>query len=377
MLTNRGEWVFKDVDVRKLIALVAVELGEQGPEGCSYVIRPEHHREVQYKARRLDGFIERSSSWLRSYSSGLVQPTLPTADPKTSIDVLETLMSSPRLAAHSQLKVGRVYADVETSRKYKAYYKVTGTESDLWPVYGGDSFDIWQPDTGQYYAQTLGSLIFKLVQEKRAKARRGTPYFETAINWRKEAKTHPCLHPRIAYRDITNRTNTRTLIASLIPPERVLTQSAPWVLWIDLKHPAADEAFLLGVMSSLPADWWARRFVEGHVDEEAFDALPIPIADPAGIHGRRVVELAGRLAASDDRFAGWATAVGVSYGPLKPEKRQAMLEELDAVVARLYGLNADQLIHIFTTFHEWPEEAQAGAWAARCDRTLAILRDLP
>ena len=29
-----------------------------------------------------------------------------------------------------------------------------------------------------------------------------------------------------------------------------------------------------------------------------------------------------------------------------------MIHELDAVVARLYGLNEDQLTHIFETFHE-------------------------
>ena len=112
---------------------------------------------------------------------------------------------------------------METSRKYKEYYQVKGTETDLWPVYGGDSFDIWQPDTGQYYAQARGEKIFKLVQDKRANARRGSPYFDTPDKWRRDPMTHPCCHPRIAYRDITNRTNTRTLIASLIPPNRVLT----------------------------------------------------------------------------------------------------------------------------------------------------------
>jgi hypothetical protein len=69
--------------------------------------------------------------------------------------------------------------------------------------------------------------------------------------------------------------------------------------------------------------------------------------------------------------------VGVGHGPLKPEKKQAMIEELDAVAARLYGLDPDQLTHIFDTFHEWSEETKEKAWAARRDRTLNILRSLP
>ena len=92
--------------------------------------------------------------------------------------------------------------------------------------------------------------------------------------------------------------------------------------------------------------------------------------------GERAVALAGRLACPDDRFAAWAKSVGVAHGPLTPEEKQAMIEELDAVVARLYGLSSDQLIHIFDTFHEWTEESQAKAWAARRDRTVAVLRGL-
>jgi len=377
MLTNRGEWVFKDVHPQKPIALVAAQLGSPAVEGCKYAFRPEYHRETQFRARRLDNCVERSSEWLRKYSDGLVQPTLPTASASDSVAVIEAMMHSPRISAHPRLRASRVYADVETSRSYKIHYNVKGTEPDLWPVYGGDSFDVWQPDTGQYYAQARAPAIFELVQDKRAKARQGTPYFDTPENWRKDPKTHPCRHPRIAYRDITNRTNTRTLVAALIPADRVLVQSAPWVLWTDPKHPVAHEAFLLGVMSSIPADWWMRRFIEGHADEEAFASLRVPDADPSSGSGARVVALAGRLACPDDRFASWAKAVGVACGPLDPAEKQEMIEELDAVVARLYRLSPDQLAHVFDTFHEWPTEAQARQWAARRDRTVAILRGLP
>ena len=376
MLTNRGEWVFTDVHGQKLVALVAVELGKQADDGCAYVLRPEHHRAPRFQTRRVDDYVERSGAWLRRYSSGLVQPTLPTADAAASVAVIEALMRSPRALTHPSLKVCRVYADVETSRTYKPYYEVRGDEPDLWPVYGGDSFDIWQPDTGQYYAQAKGGAIFELVQGKRKNARRGTPYFGTPEAWRKNRNTHPCLRPRIAYRDVTNRTNTRTLLTALVPPNRVLVQSAPWVLWMDPNHTTAQEAYLLGVMSSIPADWWMRRFVEGHVDEEAFECLPVPDTDLSDGPGARLVALAGRLASPDDRFADWARSVGVLHGPLEPDQKQAMIEELDAVVARLYGLDPDQLAHIFDTFHEWPDPVQGQAWAARRDRTVAILRSL-
>jgi len=33
--------------------------------------------------------------------------------------------------------------------------------------------------------------------------------------------------------------------------------------------------YLLGLMSSIPMDWWCRRFIEGHADLEAFNCLRI------------------------------------------------------------------------------------------------------
>jgi hypothetical protein len=132
----------------------------------------------------------------------------------------------------------------------------------------------------------------------------------------------------------------------------VTTQTAPWVLWIEPDGKEVKEAFLLGVMCSLPKDWWSRRFIEGHADQEAFNCLRIPnLADSDGLC-RRVIALAGRLACPDKRFAKWAKAVGVECGPLEVAEKDDMIHELDAVVAHLYGLNEAQLRHIFETFHE-------------------------
>ena len=42
----------------------------------------------------------------------------------------------------------------------------------------------------------------------------------------------------------------------------------------------AAEAFLLGVMSSIPFDWATRRWVELHLTFELLNALPVPRYDP-------------------------------------------------------------------------------------------------
>ena len=126
--------------------------------------------------------------------------------------------------------------------------------------------------------------------------------------------------------------------------------TAPYLLW-----PLGDErdqAYLLGVLCSLPLDWYARRFVETHMNFFVFNPLPVPRPARDDARWRRVVQLAGQLAAVDERFADWAQAVGVPCGPLDALDKPAHIHELDAVVAHLYGLTERQLIHLFETFHE-------------------------
>jgi hypothetical protein len=260
-------------------------------------------------------------------------------------------MKSPQLSKHPTLRVRRVYADFETSKHDKEYWHNKKANGD-WPVYAGESFDIWTPDTGKYYAFTNAKTIQEAAHQKWKRASRSSPYSELPKAWREEPHHHPILFPRIAFRDVTNRTNTRTLVVSLIPPEVVTVQTAPWVLWLDPKRPAVQEAYLLGVLSSLPLDWWARRFVEQHADQEAFNCLRIPESPSGSGLSKRVEALAGRLAAQDERFGKWAKSVGFKAGKLQDEEKENMIHELDAVVAHLYGLTEPQLQHIFETFHE-------------------------
>lgn len=116
------------------------------------------------------------------------------------------------------------------------------------------------------------------------------------------------------------------------------------------------------MLCSIPLDWYARRFVETHVNYFVFNPLPIPRPPRSDPLWQRAVALAGRLAAPDRRFAEWAAAVGVAHGPLPEDEKQDMIAELDALAARLYGLSERQLIHVFETFHEgWDYEARLRA----------------
>ncbi len=223
--------------------------------------------------------------------------------------------------------------------------------SEVWPVYKGTSFNLWEPNTGVYYDSADAKSMLAHLQDKRLAQQntRSSAFAEQDEAFTADPETLPCLHPRIAFRDVTNPTNTRTLIAALVPGNRVIVNQAPYLLRTN--GVTTDEAYVLGVLSAMPFDWQTRRTVELHMTFEQINQLSIP--DPGEGHPvrDRVTEIAGRLAAVDERFAEWAAEVGVPVGSANDEAvKQDLICELDACVAHLYGLDEDDLAVIYDTF---------------------------
>ena len=244
-------------------------------------------------------------------------------------------------------------------------------EVTVWPVYTGKSFNLWQPDTGIYYDSANATSMIAYLQDKRlAQSRHQRSAFseqdESTIT---DPDTLPCRHPRIAFRDVTNPTNERTTVVALVPGDRVIVNMAPYLLRV--QGTAADEAYVLGVLCSMICDWQARRTVELHMTFELLNAFSIP--DPGTGHPvrDRVVVIAGRLAAVDERFNEWADQVGVPVGSANDEKvKQDLIAELDACVGYLYGLDEDDLRVIFKTF------SRTRDYSAHYEHVLSYFRAL-
>ena len=151
---------------------------------------------------------------------------------------------------------------------------------------------------------------------------------------------------RVAFRDVSRSDDSRTARACLVPPQVLLTNTAPY-----LAFPNGDEraqAACLGVMNCLPFDWQARRFVEIHMNFFLLETLTIPDFDE--VDYQTVAHAAARLSAVDDRFAPFAEAVGVQWGPLEAYEREHLRIDIDARVARAWHLTHDDLETMFADF---------------------------
>ena len=355
VLVNRDHWVFDDVGDRYTFVLLSVRRSG----GADHPIRMSgpFGNEKELASAVDDLSVSRSEFLDWSNIAGF--PLLPSA--ASSVVFLKLRESGP-------ICDGAFGASFRPVREFDATIDrdefVFGEQEDpkLWPVYRGSSFNLWDPDTGDYFARAEPKRVTDTLFAKRQNqaGNRRSAFFGRPAAEIKDPDSLACLHARIAFRDIARATDPRTVVVALIPPERVLANTAPYLTRSG--GSAASEAALLGVMSSLPFDWYARRWVELHLNFFILNTLPVPAAEGELLD--EIVATAGRLAAQDERFADWAAEVGVEWGPLSPEEKDALIAKLDALVTTAYGLDRDDLIHLFETFHEgWD-------YAERLERTL-------
>jgi len=151
---------------------------------------------------------------------------------------------------------------------------------------------------------------------------------------------------RIAFNDVSQRSNPRSVVASLIPKQTLLLNSAPYLVLAAGRN--EERAALVGIMNSLAFDWQARRFMEIHMNYFILEGLRLPSLNEKSYS--RLAAAAARLSCVDGRFAAFAQSVGVEHGPLDPEERERLLVEVDALVARAWELTADDLDVIFADF---------------------------
>ena len=214
------------------------------------------------------------------------------------------------------------------------------------PVWRGQSFDQYSPHGDKPAGYADIDAVTKFLEKKILRSNVFTDLMWQDLHARQA--THPIDCARVSFRDVTNRTNSRTVIACLIPPQIPLSDSAPYLIsggWQEL-----DQSAVLGILNTLAYDWLARRYVEQHFKYYILDMLPFPA--PNNTPWQQIGKLAARLSCVDERFADFAAEAGVEYGPQTDAERDDMRAEIDALVARAYELTEDELCFVFTDFTE-------------------------
>ncbi|MEX1171820.1 MAG: hypothetical protein WEG56_04315 [Chloroflexota bacterium] len=336
VITNTGHWVFHGVDGRYTVAFVvglrdpaAEELALSGPfhtyEG--FISGRDHVARVTH-----DEFL----GWTTS-------ATFPLLRDDASARIFRQMRLCPEFRSGSFRPVIELRPVEDRTRIDTDFSRST----DPIPVFTGGTFNLWDPDFGKPYGFSKADVLEYLLEKtQRSSHLAKSPFSGLTFS---KVEELPSARPRVAFRDVTKYDNTRTVIAALVPPRVLVMHACPYLLRTNADE--QDEAFVLGVLSSVPFDWYARRVVELHVTFDLLGSMPIPAPGRNDSRRLRVIEIAGRLAAVDDRYSKWALAAGVPVGSVSEVEKPNLIAELDALVAHLYELDRVDVVHIFESFH--------------------------
>ena len=141
--------------------------------------------------------------------------------------------------------------------------------------------------------------------------------------------------PRLGYRDVSGVSNSRSLIAAVLPAGVVTTHT---VLCLRTALPIEQQHFLCGLFNSFVLNAVARLLMGGHITTSLVEDLPVP---------------AWRGDSRDRLIALLAAEAAERPGDLKT---QATLE---AQVARLYDMDAETFDDVLASFPLVPREHRA------------------
>ena len=178
----------------------------------------------------------------------------------------------------------------------------SGQQAGEWPVLKGENVNLWTwsvAGTAPYGYANAEALTEKLLAKRAKGAKSGRGAFKGMTEREaKERSTLACRKPRIVIRDITNSVDSRTIWIALIPGERFCTNQLQTMVW--RKGGAKQEAWMLGILSSMALDWYARRWVATHASMFVLEHFPIPRTEGRKRLEDEVVTRAARLATQED-----------------------------------------------------------------------------
>jgi hypothetical protein len=178
---------------------------------------------------------------------------------------------------------------------------------------------------------------------------------------------------RVAHRRIARSTDERTLIAAIVPPNSACEVNAT-VMLIEGSEDQSLKFYACALLNSLTLDFVLRYKVSTTLNMFHIYTLPLPRLTAGNPTFDAIVPRAARLTCTRAEFADlWGAVMGSSWdessGATDPAERQRLRDELDALVAHLYGLTRDDYAHILTTFPlAVPDETRRSALLGAYDR---------
>ena len=179
-----------------------------------------------------------------------------------------------------------------------------------------------------------------------------------------------CTDYRIVYRFITNATNERTFIATVIPPGIINLHSiytirpfeinpteddlTEYPLWPAYEPAFTDEEMMAatGLLNSLPFDFIMRTKVNKEIYQYTFKETQVPRLTSGDDWFEYIWTRAAQLNCYGDAFEELRNRLGGVDVVHDIDERQELQAEIDAAAFHAYGLNSDETQFVLDDFHK-------------------------
>lgn len=229
------------------------------------------------------------------------------------------------------------------------------------PVLGEEIEGKWNVKLASEFHMTNDSDIFNTKGE-------GLPLFEGKMIWHYDSKyelphywvvesqgkqrlqNKDYLDYRVGYRDVSASTNERTMVSSIISKNSFIGNT---INYIRSNLEKEILLFVTSVLNSFSLDYIARNKITNHLNHFYVYELPLPRYSKGNPFFREIAERAAKLICTTPEFDDLAKEVGLGshkYGVTDESERQRMKNEIDAYVAKIYGLTRTELEHILSSF---------------------------
>jgi hypothetical protein len=161
---------------------------------------------------------------------------------------------------------------------------------------------------------------------------------------------------RLAFRRQSASTNERTLITTVLPPCFHADNLASVVVFDDAGNRLLTntyQLFLCAVLNSYVVDYFVRQRVTNNLNFFYLYQLPVPRITEKAPAFAAIVSRAAKLICTTPEFDDLAREIGLGShknGVTDTAERAKLRQELDGLVAHLYGLTEEEFAYILTTF---------------------------
>ncbi len=203
-LLNKKHWVFDEVHEQYLITLAWTAIARGKANGNTVKIAGPYSDLADFEKLKSTTIVTFTADEVLSWSDAAALPLL---SAERSIEVFARLRNAPRLDLNVA-KEWRARPDTEmhaTSQKKSNEICEDLPLEGFWPVFKGESFNLWEPDQGieTYYAWAdpkPGTLWIYRKRLKSGKGKRDSAHAEFPLSFRQDQKTLSCYRPRITFR---------------------------------------------------------------------------------------------------------------------------------------------------------------------------------